>query len=468
MYYLDENMVQVWKECDKDIILLLNHTWRSKQEIERSGFKLYFAEVSTEQLAVLQSLKTITNERDYIQCVKKIGLRFFEKLVKYKYLTEESTVCNNKSVWHSQVGEYLPKYLEGRYGIEYPERPSRVLLLPTLRCGGNCIFCITNSNNKAGSKELNIEEWQNITVRVCNELQPCSVDIVGGEPMIRPVETLQIAKILTEHNILVKLITNGIAFSNEDIVEEFAAIFREKKHNIQISLDGDKETHNYIRPGVDYELVLKAISNLSKCELTFGVNLTVNKLNLNKIEMVIRKIAKYHPAYIMLGPLQVSPKNIRLCQSIMLSEEEESTLHYLVRQLKKEFFDIIIKFDKEEPIYSSNVQPLGNGKKLHRCTGFIEEMTIHPAGKIVSCLRGTAYEELYGESIINYPNNLKLLWKNNEQAKQFRNIPVRKKCAKCEYNQQCNLGCPIEAYILEGVLGGYNPYCNYLNDKEGN
>lgn len=55
-----------------------------------------------------------------------------------------------------------------------------------------------------------------------------------------------------------------------------------KKHNIQISLDGDKDTHNFLRPNVDFDHVMDAIKNISSLGLTFGINLTVNKYNYEK------------------------------------------------------------------------------------------------------------------------------------------------------------------------------------------
>lgn len=461
MYFLDENLVQIWREKRKDLILLLNHKWRDKEEIMKRGFKLFYMKVTEEQLTLLYSLRDCRNEAEYNEKVQQIGNGLFQKLIKYDFVTETDTTEANKKVWHSQVGEYLSSFLKAMYGIDYPERPSRVLLLPTLRCSGNCIFCITNSKTEMQMKELGTEEWEAITERVCKELHPCSVDIVGGEPMMKKDVSYAIAKVLVKHNILVKLITNGVVLANEDNVKELSSIFRNAKHNIQISLDGDEETHNYIRPGVRYDKVMKAIENISSNGLTFGINLTINKLNLGKAEEVVKRIATYKPAYILFGPLQVSPKDVELCSKIMITQSEEEELRQLVERLKEQYPDIIMKYDKEEPVYHNDTVALGNSKKEHRCTGYIEEMSILPNGRTVSCLRGTAYEEFYGENVMDYKDSLAELWNNSEQAYKFRHIPVRGKCMKCKYNQQCNLGCPLETYILDGVLGGYDPHCQF-------
>lgn len=462
-YYLDENMVQIWKEEDRNLLLLINHTWREKEEIKKYGFRLYYYPITQEKLDLLFKLKD-ANDEEYKQLIDAIGRKVFERLVKYKYLTSVPTCDDNKYVWHSQAGEYLSFYLKTLYGIDCPSEPSRVLLLPTLRCNGDCIFCITNSVIDGDKEELKCDDWEKTTKRVCDELHPCSVDVVGGEPLLRFDIASAMIKILADNNILVKLITNGMVLSNYDSASKIAKLLVGKKHNIQISLDGDKDTHNFLRPNVDFDHVMDAIKNISSLGLTFGINLTVNKYNYEKIEEVVEMLVKYSPAYIMFGPLQISKKNVELCRKIMISEEQEEALRLLVKKLSEKHKTINMKYDKEAPIYNTDAIPVGAKKAYHRCTGFVEEMTIMPNGSITSCLRATAYKEFQGESITDYRENLKHLWRDSTIAKKYRSIPVRGKCKDCEYNQQCNMGCPLETYVMDGVFGGYDPHCKFIND----
>jgi radical SAM protein with 4Fe4S-binding SPASM domain len=462
LYYLDENMVQIWEEHRYEKIFLLNHRWRTRDEVLKKGFKLFFQQVTREQLQALRELKYAKTENEYMDLEKLIGESLFRKLLKYDYLVKESTEKLNKQVWHSQAGEHLYKYLKSMYGIDYPERPSRVLLLPTMRCTGKCIFCITNSKPNNGHHEMDIDTWRDIAYRVCDELQPCSVDVVGGEPLIRYDIVLEIAKILSAKNTLIKIITNGLAFTNKERVNELYAILKNAKHNIQISLDGFKEAHNTIRPGVDFDKVIEAICNVSQAGLTFGINLTINKLNLNNIENLMSEIIQYGPSYILVGPLQVSPKDIELCKKIMINNEEEKQLREVIERIIENHPNIVIKYDKDEPVYEKESIGMGNRKRFHTCTGFIEEMSIGPEGNLISCLRGTAYEELWGPNIVRNSSNYADHWLSSDLAELFRTIPISGKCAVCEYNQQCNQGCPLETYVLEGLFGGFDPHCIYI------
>lgn len=454
-------MVQVWEEKRYNKTLLLNHNWRSRDDVLKKGFKIFYQEVTQEQLLLIKALKNVTSEEDYNIYKEKIGNKLFNKLIKYNYLTKNSTKELNRKVWHSQAGEHLYKYIRLMYGIEYPERPSRVLLLPTLRCNGNCIFCITNSKSHNTYKEMDTKWWEKTTERVCKELQPCSVDIVGGEPLIRFDVSLRIVKVLVKNNILVKVITNGLALENAEKVSHLYEVLKDAKHNIQISLDGTREVHNFIRPGVDYDRVLKAIRNVSQIGLTFGVNLTINKHNIYNIESIIDEISQYKPAYILIGPLQVSPKNVELCKEIMINKTDEENLRKYIINAMEKHPNIVMKYDKEEPVYLKESVGLGSGKKYHTCTGFIEEMSIGPEGNVIPCLRGSAFNEFWGDDITTSKDSLREIWLNSGLSKSFRSIPLAGKCKKCKYNQQCNQGCPLETYVLEGMLGGFDPHCDY-------
>lgn len=407
----------------------------------------------------------LSDAKAYAKSIKVIGKRLFRKLKKCDYLVNKPTQDLNAAVWHSQAGEYLPQYLKLMYGIDFPERPTRILLLPTLRCNGDCIFCITNSKAKMPHQELTTEEWKEFTQRICKELNPCSVDIVGGEPFMRFDTMVEISKILVENNTLVKIITNGAGLNNKRRLLILAEILAGAKHNFQISIDGNEETHNMIRPGVNYQRVMQGLLNLSELNLTFGINLTINIHNLDEIEETIDAFSSFNPSYILIGPLQVSPKNIDLCGDIMIDLEQEEVLRKKIIKLQQKYPDIVMKYDKEKMGYELEQPALGNGKKYHRCTAFIEEMSVGPAGNLISCLRGTTFRECYGEKIL-VNSSLKDSWRKSEISKKFREIPLKKNCISCQLNETCNQGCPLETYILDNEFGGYDPHCTFIKNNK--
>lgn len=434
--------------------------WREDDELKRNGFRLYFQEVSDSELAVIKSLENAENEEENIHLMNQLNQIILKKLLIYKFIIDDDDEILKSNIWFSQAGQYLYIYLQNRYKLLYPEWPSRVLLLPTMKCNGNCVFCITNSKTQNDILEFTADSWRKITHRVIHELKPINIDVVGGEPMLRSDAVLEIVKELSNTNIVFKLITNGENLDEHEITQ-LVPFLSKMHHNIQISLDGTQDVMKKIRPGLTYKNVIKCIKILSEVKLNYGINVTITKLNINQIDELVEFVNQYHPIYITFGPLQVSVKAPDYCQKIMIDIEEEINLRKKVQEFKEKYSHIIFNYDKKEYPYILNEKPLGSKKKLHTCTGFLEEMTIYSDGHVLPCLRSTSYSEFHGENILDCKGNLQKIWLESEIAQRYRSISLKEPCASCVYNQQCNQGCPLETYELDRVFGGYDPHCKY-------
>ncbi len=454
--------MQIWKDSRIENVLLVNHMWREDEEIQRKGLRLYFQEVSESDLRIMKSLELCQSEEENSRLLNQLDKKVLKKLLDYKYLIDSNDELLSSNIWFSQAGRFIYMYFRTRYKLLYPERPSRVLLLPTMKCNGNCVFCITNSKNQDDILEFTADSWKKITHRVVDELKPCNIDIVGGEPFLRSDAVFSIVEELANTNIVLKLITNGERLDYNEI-KRLSPYLKRMHHNIQVSLDGTEEVTKRIRPGISYKRVIECVEFLSKEKLNFGINVTVTKLNLNKIEQLVAFVSQYNPIYVTFGPLQVSVKASDYCQKIMIDIEEEEILRDKIKELKAIYQRILFNYDKKEYPYLSGERPAGNKKKLHTCTGFLEEMAIYADGHVVPCLRATSYKEFYGPNILECRNSLQNIWLESDIAKKYRSILLKEPCSSCGYNQQCNQGCPLETYQLDGVFGGYDPHCNYIN-----
>lgn len=456
-YILNKKMIQFWSDPDNGIFLLINHMWRQKDELERYGLRLYYQEVSEEEYNLLVN----SQQNNNLAYMYKINEKLFQRLLKYKYIIAKDEATLFQPVWFSQASQYFYKYLMMKYSLEYPSLPSRVLLLPTLRCYGDCVFCITNSKMIKIANELSACDWKFITNEILKFWNPLSIDIVGGEPLIKMDSIQAILKQLKNKSTIVKLITNG-----ELITEDSISILKEAlsnlNHNIQISFDSsNRDIFNSIRKNVNYDKVINGINLLNENHLNFGINFTVCKINYSTIESTINFISKYNPKYFTIGPLQVSKKDKTKCESILIDDTEEQRLRKLLNKMSKKYPKIFFKYDKQESVYLNNA-PSNSIKEFHRCTGFYEEITIMPNGKYCPCLRATSYDSLIGTDVRN--EDLTQIWKNSNLANLYRNIKVTGKCKICEYNSVCNLGCPIDNYIVNNKFGGENPYCSYRRE----
>lgn len=461
MYFLDESIVQVWKEEDIGKIILINHRWREKSELSRIGLKGYFQEVTDEQLDAIRSLKNCVNQEEYNSKINIIGEKPFHRLVKYNYLIESEDFSLKRKVWHPQAQNYLLNYLNIMYGIPFPERPLSTTLIPTLRCFGKCVYCMVDSKLDTADIELDSDCWDTITTRVCEELQPCSVEVMGGEPTLRFDALLAIARVAVKYNTYFGFSTNGVILAENDYVYQLRKILDNTKHKISVSLDGTKDIHCLTRPGAEYTKVIKTIRNLSSEGINFGIAVTINKYNVDKIEYIIDSIAEFIPVSVFLGALISTPKNSKVFKEIGITKEQEKQLREIVYRLNEKYQSIEIVYDHEEPVFEKGILSKGSNKIFHNCKAFYSGIAIGPYGNILPCLRASNYPEFNGTKIHLYKGNLRQLWVDSELANIFRSIPLRGKCSECEYNQQCSQGCPLEAYAIDKILGGYDPDCCY-------
>jgi len=154
-----------------------------------------------------------------------------------------------------------------RHELLHLEKPNIFHLVVTAKCQGKCKGCI---NTLSGKDRLNlISEWEinpDQAVKILLELKstlhiengrPLYIAFYGGEPLLEIEKIIQIIDKLKEHgNFKYILYTNGLLLRN---LLKFANFLNDFLL-INISIDGRKEQHERVRPGLKYEIIL---SNLA-------------------------------------------------------------------------------------------------------------------------------------------------------------------------------------------------------------
>lgn len=453
MYKFNEKYVQIWRESEG--ITLINHMWFGVEYFSRYGFKSIYQSITEEQLDVLLNLHKYKSEEIF----SSIGKSKYDALVKFKYIVDENEELKSKPIDYSVQGDNLSSYLKSLYGIEQMSSPTKIQLLLTYRCFGNCSFCITNSTKVSRVEELSDDDWEKVARKIVEQLHPCQVDLIGGEPLLREKAVLKICKILVENNIMVRIITNGIVLKNKNFCAELSSILKGRRHYIQISIDGNEKEHNKIRPGAKYKDIIEGIKELAEFDLIWGANITITKSNQHCLFDIFNDIRDYYPCHFEIGPLQTSVKDMDLCKSIVLDKNDEMKLMETIDKLKVQYPDVDIVYNKRIPIYETGENAKGENQKYQMCSSFDKLLSIGADGRVIPCLRGCVHPEFYAENVLK--EDLDYIWKNGRLKNIFQRIELKGKCKHCEYNQQCSQGCPLETYVLTGVLGGYNPNCTY-------
>lgn len=253
MYYLNKEMVQIWK--DKNVILLVNHYYQGEDHLSNYGLRTLYQEVTEEQLEILENMQEVEeSERDKL--INFIGKRLYDRLIRHKFLTDNGETDTFVPSPYSHAGIHLASYLKKIYEIQQCASPTKVQLIVSRRCYGDCIYCLANATMSTNHKEISDDEWTTIANRVCNELNPCQVEITGGAPFLRFDAVKNICKVMKDNNVMVTIFTSGSILANIEKCKELYSILKNHRHYITISLDGDEETHNFLRPGAKYKTVI--------------------------------------------------------------------------------------------------------------------------------------------------------------------------------------------------------------------
>ncbi len=240
----------LWKAVEAQIYknLVNNNTKNRPEEVQK--YKYYILK------AMYRSIER-NLDRGYIS--KEVATRLIHTLIKGAML---------KSAKDAQE-----KFKE-KYGI-YP--PAFIVLSPTQLCNLHCAGCYASATHKTVRK-IPFEVSKRILQEIHDEWGARFVTISGGEPLMYNDEHKGILDLCREFQDMYFLMyTNGTLITDE-VARKMAEL-----GNITpaISVEGyEKETDERRGKGI-YRRILKAMDNLRKHGVLFGISITATRFNAN-------------------------------------------------------------------------------------------------------------------------------------------------------------------------------------------
>lgn len=160
-------------------------------------------------------------------------------------------------------------------------KPSYIYLSATSRCNLSCLYCKTW---KSEDNELRLDQLKKILLKMKDWLGPFTVEIAGGEPLLRK-DITQIIKFCTVNKIITKITTNGTLLNkklSEDL--ENAGL-----SSLNISLDGIGEVNDKTRGKGTFDKITK---NLRQVNMPITISTVItshNKKHLNELSEFCEK-----------------------------------------------------------------------------------------------------------------------------------------------------------------------------------
>lgn len=312
--------------------------------------------------------------------------------------------------------------------------------LITNECDNYCKFCSFNSGKKF-KNELTTDEVFDI-IDQAEELKVEDIHFTGGEPTLRKdlLTILEYAK--NNFSGGVRLISNGNSLSYDYLV----ALKNQGLESIMISIDGDEETHDYLRSHKgSYANVIKATKTAIELSFTTRLSLVANKLNMHTIKGEIEKAVSLGVKIFSIFILSPIGRGIHMQDKQLLPEEwiEFSS------DLKKWYDESGFK-DKMILIVEKGFQKINEAidlEKIHGrgvgCSSIgsnREYLMINSVGNMYPCVFFVTTDHSLGNI-----RDLKLkdVVKNDSNWEYYRELEIKKyeSCESCKVYETCQGGC---------------------------
>lgn len=324
----------------------------------------------------------------------------------------------------------------------------------TERCNLRCIHCYNNSGLCNSDIDFDILK------KLIDDFEKNGVfalTISGGEPLLYPRIKDLLYYIRSNSSIHIALNTNGILLDNEEYI---SLLLENQIKTIQVSLDGNKDTHDLIRGNGTYETTINAIRNCISHGIDVRIGYTVNAMNYKQIEEVSATAKKIGASSIAL--YRYIPNSER--NGHQLLDFDAKTLY----EAAKTIINVKTKYNSQ--IFNLYFEKLSFymfllDEKFCDCTHCL-------AGKgqinIDSNCRMSLCAHLHNALFDLRKSDVSTAWNmQNDLMQLLDEIP--EECVKCSFASLCKGGCKGISYALTKTFRCKDRSCykDYIENKIG-
>ena len=300
----------------------------------------------------------------------------------------------------------------------------------TLRCNLNCLHCGSDCQKSSLHKDMPLEDFKKVILEIepFIDKRKFILAITGGEPLLRK-DLEEAGQFLKEHQIKWGLVSNAMAYT----FERHNQLMKAGLRSITFSLDGLKESHNWLRNNSkSYDNVKNAIELISnETHLDYDLVTCVHKKNLSELpelkeELIRRKVRTWR--IFTISPIGRAASN----DLFKLNQTEYKELLTFIKESRNEG-KIEVKYSCEAYVgkFEREVRD-----SLFFCRAGINIASILIDGSISACpninrklIQGNIYKDKFMD-----------VW--NQEFKQMRIKSYLKSglCKSCSKYKDCNGG----------------------------
>ena len=274
------------------------------------------------------------------------------------------------------------------------------------------------------------------------------INITGGEPFIRS-DIKDILRYMGKNR---RYYSYGVLSNGSFIDDEMISVLKETGNSfVQLSIDGDRATHDSLRAEGDYDRVFQKARYLTKKGIKTHISFTANRDNYKHIPQVAKECRRCG-VYKLWSDRLVPIGTGEGLSDLAITREH---MPYYINTLKCAKGNIITRVLHPHTEVSMNraLQFIGTSGSTYSCSAGISLITVDEFGNVMPCRRMPI---ICGNALTDTMRNI---YFESDIFKQLRSASVPKECYGCEYSDTCRGGAKCQSYAVYGDFSHPDPSC---------
>jgi radical SAM protein with 4Fe4S-binding SPASM domain len=277
------------------------------------------------------------------------------------------------------------------------------------------------------------------------------INITGGEPFIRA----DVPKILTHLGSYKDQLSYGVLSNGSFLDAEKLSLLKQTGAAfVQLSIDGDRATHDALRAPGDYDRTFQAARLLERHGIPAYISFTANRKNYIHLPKVAAACRRHGITKLWTDRLVPIGNGAQL-EDLSITKD---LLPGYLKALKKAQGNRLTRllFPKTRVTADRALQFLGAAGAIYSCSAGNSLITVDEFGTVMPCRRmpipcGTVFE-----------TTLTSVYYDNEVFRKLRGKDIPKECAHCKYAYHCRGGARCQSYAVCGSFYRADPACPLL------
>ncbi len=230
---------------------------------------------------------------------------------------------------------------------------------------------------------------------------------------------------------------------------------------VQVSIEGDKIAHDYIRAEGSFEKSLESMEVLMKAGIEVTVNMTLSKMNISQIDKVVNIASLKAKRFSFSRLVSIGKAELLKADMVFLTQKEMLACFkkfFRIRRLNKN-----LEFPLRDPLWHEFLHvPVYRYKNaIHGCSIGFNGLTVDVDGTIYPCRRlPLPLGNILETDFIG-------IWRNSVLLNQMRNRDLLQgKCRVCKRRWLYG-GCRAVAYAVKKNYLAEDPQCFRNNSLLG-